>query len=120
MSSSAACQSFYIKSDEDTLPYLMESAGLNQFRIKPTVRPAMSVPNSMIDMSMQAAELMNASATEWTKKILIGEERLDYLERAQRTQQMRDPAAFKIPRSKLQESILPRAEAEENLCDSGN
>ena len=80
----------------------------------------MSVPNSMIDMSMQAAELMNASATEWTKKILIGEERLDYLERAQRTQQMRDPAAFKIPRSKLQESILPRAEAEENFCDSGN
>ena len=33
---------------------------------------------------------------------------------------MRDPAAFKIPRSKLPESIVLRAEAEENFCDSGN
>ena len=28
---------------------------------------------------------------------------------------MRDPAAFEIPRSKLPESNLPRAEAEENF-----
>ena len=37
-----------------------------------------------------------------------------------RREEMRDPAAFKIPRSKLPESNLPRAEAEENFCDSGN
>jgi hypothetical protein len=32
---------------------------------------------------MQAAEQMNASATELAKQMLIGEERLDYLEKAQ-------------------------------------
>ena len=69
---------------------------------------------------MQAAEQMNASATELAKQMLIGEERLDYLEKAPRRERMRDPAAFKIPRSKLPESNLPRAEAEENFCDSGN
>ena len=63
-------------------------------------------------MQLEAAEQMNASATESTKKMLIGEEHLDYLEKAQRREQMRDPAAFKIPRSKLPESNLPRAEAE--------
>ena len=79
----------------------------------------MSVPKS--DRYVYAAaEQINASATELTKKMLIGEERLDYLERAQRRKQIRDPAAFKIPRSKLPESILPRAEAKENFCDSGN
>ena len=60
-----------------------------------------------------AAEQMNASATELTKKMLVAEERLDYLERAQRREQMKDPAANKIPRFKLPESIQPRAEAEE-------
>ena len=56
---------------------------------------------------------MNASATDLIKKILIEEEHLDYLEKAQGREQMRDPAAFKIPRFKLPESILPKAEAEE-------
>ena len=70
-------------------------------------------------MSMQAAEQLNASATELTKKMLIGEERLDYMERAQRREPMRDPVALKIQRSKLLESFLPRAEAEENFFDSG-
>ena len=60
-----------------------------------------------------AAEQMNASATELTKKMLVAEERLDYLERAQRREQMKYPAANKIPRFKLPESIQPRAEAEE-------
>ena len=60
-----------------------------------------------------AAEQMNASATELTKKMLVAEERLDYLERAQRREQMKDPAANKIPRFKHPDSIQPRAEAEE-------
>ena len=47
------------------------------------VRPEMSVPKSVIDMLMQAAEQMNASETELTKKTLKREENLDYLERAQ-------------------------------------
>ena len=96
----------------------MKSAA--QCRIKATVRPEMSVPKSLIDMLMHAAEQMNASATELTKKTLMGEEHLDYLERARGKKQMGDdpgdPAAFEISRS----SILPRAEAEENFCDSGN
>ena len=73
-------------------------------QVKATVRPEMSVPKSVIDMLMQAAEQMNASATELTKQMLIGEECLDYLENAQRREQMRDQAAFQIPRSKLPES----------------
>ena len=56
---------------------------------------------------------MNASATDLIKKILIEEGHLDFLEKAQGREQMRDPSAFKIPRFKLQESILPKAEAEE-------
>ena len=71
MSSSAAWQLSFAISDEDTLPYLMESAA--QCRIKATVRPEMSVLKSIIDMLMQAAEQVNASATE-LKKMLIGEE----------------------------------------------
>lgn len=85
MSSSAAGLPFFDISDEDTLlfreTYLMESEA--QCRIKATVGPEMSVPNSVIDMLMQAAEQMNASATELAKQRLIGEERLDYLEKAQ-------------------------------------
>ena len=48
MSSSAAGQPFFDMSDDDTLPYLMESAA--RCRIKATVRPEMSVPESIIDM----------------------------------------------------------------------
>ena len=85
MSSSAAGLPFFDISDEDTLlfceTYLMESAA--QCRIKATVGPEMSVPKSVIDMLMQAAEQMNASATELTKQMLIGEERLKYLEKVQ-------------------------------------
>ena len=85
MSSSAAGLPFFDISDEDTLlfreTYLMESEA--QCRIKATVGPEMSVPNSVIDMLMQAAEQMNASATELTKQMLIGEERLKYLEKVQ-------------------------------------
>ena len=85
MSSSAAGLPFFDISDEDTLlfceTYLMESEA--QCRIKATVGPEMYVPNSVIDMLMQAAEQMNASATELTKQMLIGEERLNYLEKAQ-------------------------------------
>ena len=85
MSSSAAGLPFFDISDEDTLlfceTYLMESAA--QCRIKATVGPEMSVPKSVIDMLMQGAEQMNASATELTKQMLIGEERLNYLEKAQ-------------------------------------
>ena len=83
MSSSAASQPFFDISDwdEDTLlfreTYLIKSAV--QCRTKATVRPEMSFPKSVIDMSMQAAEQLNASATELTKKMLVGEERLDYL-----------------------------------------
>ena len=85
MSSSAAGLPFFDISDEDTLlfceTYLMESAA--QCRIKATVGPEMSVPKSVIDMLMQGAEQMNASATELTKQMLIGEERLKYLEKVQ-------------------------------------
>ena len=120
MSSSAAGQPSFDISDEDTLlfreTYRMESA--DQCRIKATVRPEMSVPKSDRYVNA-AAEQMNASATELTKKMLIGEERLDYMERAQRREPMRDPVALKIQRSKLLESFLPRAEAEENFFDSG-
>ena len=122
MSSSAASQPFFDISDwdEDTLlfreTYLIKSAV--QCRTKATVRPEMSFPKSVIDMLKQAAEQLNASATELTKKMLVGEERLDYLERAQRREQMRDPVALNIPRSKLLESFSPRAEAEEYFCDS--
>ena len=136
MSSSAAGQPFFDIAAEDDLPfretYLMESAA--RCRIDAKVRPEMlasevicqfntpensvgrlafSVPKSVIDMLMQTAEQMNASATDLIKKILIEEEHLDYLEKAQGREQMRDPAAFKIPRFKLPESILPKAEAEE-------
>lgn len=52
MSSSAAGLPFFDISDEDTLlfreTYLMESEA--QCRIKATVGPEMSVPNSVIDM----------------------------------------------------------------------
>jgi len=85
MSSSAAGLPFFDISDEDTLlfcqTYLMEGAA--QCRIKATVGPEMSVPKSVIDMLMQGAEQMNASATELTKQMLIGEERLKYLEKVQ-------------------------------------
>ena len=85
MSSSAAGLPFFDISDEDTLlfceTYLMESAA--QCRIKATVGPEMSVPKSVIDMLMQGAEQMNASATELTKQMFIGEERLKYLEKVQ-------------------------------------
>ena len=87
MSSSAAGLPFFDISDEDTLlfreTYLMESEA--QCRIKATVGPEMSVPKSVIDMLMQGAEQMNASATELTKQMLtrIGEERLKYLEKVQ-------------------------------------
>ena len=95
MSSSAAGQPSFDISDEDTLlfreTYRMESA--DQCRIKATVRPEMSVPKSDRYVNA-AAEQMNASATELRKKMLIGEERLDDLERAQRREQMKDPAAF--------------------------
>ena len=87
MSSSAAGLPFFDISDKDTLlfceTYLMESAA--QCRIKATVGPEMSVPKSVIDMLIQGAEQMNASATELTKQMLtrIGEERLKYLEKVQ-------------------------------------
>ena len=51
----------------------------------------------VMDMLIQSTEQMNASSTELIKKILIEEERLDYLGRAQEWEQMtwRDPAALK-------------------------
>ena len=109
MSSSAAGLPVFDISDEDTLlfceTYLMESAA--QCRIKATVGPEMSVPKSVIDMLMQGAEQMNASATELTKQMMIGEERLKYQEKVQEEKKREIQRLSKFRVLSFQRAIYP-------------